>query len=248
MVYRCPECGLELKTKPKFCPACGAPIGVSADPGRKRPRKAADKPVDYKSSKSADKEPSEEKRFVLRETTYGDTDLFDSPGGYKKPAPPSSKPTSESSSDSSKKNHSVSLYLSLAAVILAVAAIILVLIFCVFPSMGQSSSESTDSTQAEQTLAPTEPPTDPPIAGTYQISKFQGKESGVGMVMLKTSTLEMEADYTGKIYFSTIELGEVTLQKGSDSATFMNVDCTYTFDGSILTIDYNGVTLVYKKD
>ncbi len=247
MERKCPVCGLELKTDPKFCPACGASTGFSADSGKKRSKKAADKPADHKSSTNADKEPSEERRFVLRETNYGDTELYDSPGDYKKTDPPSSEPTSGSSSDP-PKYYSVSLYLSLAAIILAVAAIILVLVFAVFPSAGQSSSDPADSTQAEQTLAPTEPPTDPPIAGTYQVYKFQGKESGIGMAMLKISTIEMEADYTGTIYFSTLELGKVTLQKGSDSATFMNVDCTYTFDGSILTIDYKGVTLVYKKD
>lgn len=247
MAQKCPKCGLELKTEPKFCPACGAPTGFSADPKKKLSKKTADKLSDQEASKNADKEPSEERRFVLRKTNYGDTDLYDSPGDYKKPDPPSSDATSEALSDS-PQNHSVSLYLSLAAIILAVAAIILVLIFAVFPSSGQSSSDPADNTQAQQTLAPTEPPTDPPITGTYHVVEFQGKESGVGMAMLKRSTLEMKSDYTGKILFSTLELGAVTLKKGSDSATFMNINCTYTFDGSILTIDYNGITLVYKKD
>lgn len=238
MADKCPKCGLALRSDPKFCPACGAQLTDSAAKHEQDASiKAEDKPAVSGSPENAGLVPSEERRFVLRKTKYGDTGYYEGSTDDEKPAKPSPE---------QERAHPLSLYLSLVAIILSATAIILVLIFAVFPSFSKSTSSDTTA-QTEQTLAPTQPPTEPPITGTYRISEFMGTETGIGMSLLKSSTLEMQSDYTGKILFGGVELGEVTLDRGADSARYMNVDCTYTFDGNILTIHYHGITIVYKK-
>ena len=232
MESKCPACGISVSPNHKFCPACGAPLAKISD--------------------QKDGSENKERRFVLRERRYGDTEMYDhsfeseeksvrKPKKEAKQKEPDKKAEPEGSSR-------VSLYLSLAALVISVAAVVLVLIFSVFPSVNNTASDTSSSTDtAAQTEAPTQAPTEPSIAGTYKVSEWNGDDSNIASKMLKTSTLEMKSDYTGKLTVGGMEFGDVTLEKGSDKAVFMETDCTYAFDGTKLTIDYMGMTLLFKK-
>lgn len=244
MEGKCPACRISVSPNHKFCPACGAPL--------------AKIPEQKKDSENKDR------RFILREGKYGDTEMYDhsfesekkSPRKPKKPVKQEEtvkheetvkqkEPDKKAEPEGSSR---VSLYLSLAALVLSVAAVVLVLIFSVFPSVNNTASDTSSSTDMEeQTEAPTVAPTEPPIAGTYKVSEWNGDDSNIATKMLKTSTLEMKSDYTGKLFVSGMEFGDVTLEKESDKAIFMETDCSYAFDGTNLTIDYMGMTLLFKK-
>ena len=233
MKEKCPACGISVSSDHKFCPGCGTPLATSSEPVKQNAEK--------------------ERRLVLREGRYGDTEMYDH--SVEREDHRSRKPKK---TDKDKKKEpdkkaapagasNASLYLSLAALVISVAAIVLVLIFAVFPSANKASSDTGSSVAEELTEAPTEAPTEPPIAGTYKISEWNGDESNIATKMLKTSTLEMQSDYTGKLTVSGMEFGDVTLEKGSDQAVFMGSDSTYSFDGKNLTIDYKGMILLFKK-
>lgn len=233
MEGKCPACGISVSSNHKFCPACGAPLAASSEPEKQNEEK--------------------ERRLVLRKGRYGDTEMYDHSVGKedhssrkpKKIVKAKKKAPDNSTEPAGAAN--VSLYLSLAALVISVAAIAMVLIFAVFPSANNAPSDTAASDMAEQTEAPTDAPTEPPIAGTYKVSEWNGDDSNIATKMLKTATLKMESDYTGKVTVGSLELGDVSLEKGSDQAYFIDADCTYSFDGNNLTIDYKGMTLLFKK-
>ena len=230
MANQCPKCKMTFEDNPKFCPGCGAPIASAPDDPSKN------EPAEPKQTALAP--PAAEKRvFVLRERKYGDTAQYDDAGDDK---------PNRSDDPAPAPKAGVSLYLSVIALILSIAAIVLVVIFAVIPS-GQSSSDTASPTEPP-TLAPTQAPTEPPIAGSYKVSQIKSDDTGSGVILLRSATLELHSDYTGTLNMSSVKLCDVILDKSSDTVEFMNTTCAYTFDGSILTIDYNGATLVFKKE
>ena len=58
---------------------------------------------------------------------------------------------------------------------------------------------------------------------------------------------ERDADIFIRKYYMLDPYADIALDKETGSARFLNTDCTFRFDGKVLTIDYNDMTLVYKK-
>ena len=141
-----------------------------------------------------------------------------------------------------------SLYLSIAAVALSLTAIVMVVFFSILPSATQAPAESAAAETQAPTAAPTMPPTEPPISGIYAVSQIQGDTSGLRSLMFKNSVLELHSDYSGALTVGSLELCKVSLDRETGSADFMNTDCSFTFDGTMLVINYNGMTLVYRKE
>lgn len=236
MAKICPDCGSVVSDDPKFCPACGASM---ADAEIAAQENIPSDPADTRLSgfDGAATESIPEKRvFVLRRKKYGDTLHFED-----------AEPTAAASSAASDARAHLSLYLSVFALVLSVIAVTLVIIFAILPTAQRADTADTAAT-IPATAAPTQAPTEPPITGMYQLSEIRGEDLGLMSLMLGNSTLQMHADYTGAVMLGSSAIGELTLDKASDAAVLMNSDCAYTFDGKVLTIDYLGRTLVYKKE
>ena len=220
MKNQCPFCGKRYEADPKFCPACGKQLNAS-DPAPE-------------TILSADRQ-----LLIPRPKNYGDTEEYDSSprpdeNGKKEPVPAS--------------GNTLSLLLSVIAIVLAVTAIVLVVIFAILPTSRGDATDAADASAPCAAVTATAAPTDPPIAGVYTASEIKGGGYGIDFALLQSSTIDMDSDYTGKVKALSIEIGDVTLEKGSDKAVFKGVQCTYTFNGKVLTFDYKGVTLVYKKE
>ena len=225
MAKKCPECGISLKNNPKFCPGCG----FLTSPAK----------TDPAAVRKGDKKDSAQRMFYLPEKQYGDTVEYvhhdDSRDGNVKEAAASWKT-------------GASLYLSIAAVALSLTAIVMVVFFSILPSATQAPAESAAAETQAPTAAPTMPPTEPPISGIYAVSQIQGDTSGLRSLMFKNSVLELHSDYSGALTVGSLELCKVSLDRETGSADFMNTDCSFTFDGTMLVINYNGMTLVYRKE
>ena len=240
MTDKCPECGVAFEGKPKYCPSCGA--------AQTHPDEQPYAPVDSKAQttepsaellSAAGDAPPKKRMFVERERAYGDTAEYDDPREYEHKKPDPAQPSAKST---------VSLYLSIVAIVLSVTAIALVIIFAVTPSDRRTDNDDA-SAKTDSAKAPTMAPTEPPIVGIYQLDEIKSEETGLGALFLKGSRIEMHSDYTGTLRLGTIELGDVILEKDSDKAVFMGIDCTYSFNGKRLTIDYPpGETYVYQKE
>ena len=267
----CPDCGLSFEDDTKFCAGCGKPLITLSDEAKpadevrsEQPNTDADEPmpadpapaesvtVEPVAPKSAIDEPATvepaiagseaspegERVFIMREKKYGDTDSFDD------------LHLSEKKPDAQKAHAlraSLSLYFSIFAVVLSLAAMALVIIFVIGPS-GQRQNGTEISAATEATAAPTQAPTDPPITGGYSLTSIQGGDAGLMTLMFTNSRLEVSPDYTGTLSVGGSSIGSLTMDKNSDTAVMLNKDCTYHFDGRVLTLDYSGLTLVYKKD
>lgn len=226
MAKQCPNCGLKAEDAEKFCPACGEPLTGGA------PDEADSAPQGEETPENG-----EPRIFFLRRKKYGDTEQFDDPGeldGDDTAHGPSSLKTD------------LSLYISIFAAVLAIAAIVLVVIFAIIPAQ-QGSKDSDASPSEAATAAPTQAPTEPPIAGEYSLSSVTGERVGFLSYLYRDCYLVMSADYTGSLRFGSGTISDVKLDKDSDKAEFLDADGTYSFDGTVLTIEYRGVTLVFKK-
>ena len=232
MTKTCPECGLSVENDPKYCPSCGAAISArTMELSDELPKTT----LRDESDQVAPRGDEQEKRvFIRRKKRYGDTSQYNDHSSL----------DADSSSELARKV-SLSLYLSITAVVLAIAAIAIAIIFVAMPS-GNSAAAAEKETAAA-TPAPTEPPTEPPITGTYELNELQGQNRNVYSLMLRSSRIQMQEDYTGKVTLGSWELGSVKLDKETNTATFLGLEGKYTFDGKILAIDYREVTLVYKK-
>lgn len=226
MPRTCPDCGLAVDNEPKFCPGCGAPLpAVRSDEQQNTP------------ADSAPSEKKEEKRvFVLRRKQYGDTVHFDEPSADDR--------IEKDSGPAFRAN--LSLYLSVFAIVLSMIAIAMVVIFAVLPANQQAESAPTEAPTAA-TMAPTQARTEPSIAGVYSMSEISGKFPKLYQLMLPDSKIEMRSDYAGSILIGSKIIGRVTLDRSSDKAVMMNSDCTYTFDGTVLTLIDSGTKMIYQK-
>lgn len=236
----CPNCGISTEDAGKFCPACGTPLKAE-EPDPQPVQEDAPQPDADEAAPdelvSADP-PREDRVFILREKKYGDTAEFSDPDGI-------GDKESEQPTAAGKSN--LSLYISIFAAVLAITAIVLVVIFAVIPEHRRSDAADTASDATTATAAPTQAPTEPPIAGVYRLSSIQGEKNLLFSMLVKDGQINMAADYTGTLTVGGTSLSDVTLDKDGDTAVFLGADCTYTFDGSTLTIEYGKMTLVFKK-
>ena len=239
MADNCPNCGTAAQKEQKFCPACGEPL--TTEETASDPPAADPLPEAQEESILADPEPpvspGGERVFVLRKKNYGDTSEFEDPAQPEK--------NEKERHPAAKSN--LSLYISIFAAVLSITAIVLVIIFAVIPADRQAAKADNAPTETAATAAPTQPPTESPIAGTYELSMIDNEKFGLATMMLRGSTLEMNADYTGALMFSGKKVSDVSFNKEDHTAVFMKKDCAYSFDGNTLTIDYQDMTLVYKK-
>ncbi len=232
MTNTCPACGISLEDDPKYCPGCGALLNTAVS------GEQSDASADDAENTGSEQKPSEERVFILREKSYGDTAEYDN--SHEEKDKPSDEPPKAA------KLH-LSLYLSVAALALSLVAVVLVIFFAVIPANERAeNAEPTAPTSAVP--APTQPPTEPPITGSYSLVEIEGEKTGFTVLLLKNTSLEMRSDYTGSLTIGGNEIGKLSLEKGGNSGEFLNLDCAYTFDGKVLTIDYIGLTLVYKKN
>lgn len=218
MAKNCPNCGITVEDDPRFCPSCGQAL-------------TEDKPDDT----SADHQDAEQERiFVLREQNYGDTAQYNEPAEL------------ESEDKNASARSTLSLYLSIFAFVLSLTAIVLVIIFAVVPSDRRAQADPAEPTVA--TTAPTQAPTDPPITGSYSLLQIDGGQKNLFSLMLSSSKLEMRSDFTGELKIGGGSIGTLTLDPENKTAVLMKDDCTYTFDGKRLSINFRDMTLVYQKD
>lgn len=226
MAKICPGCGLSVGDDPRFCPGCGAPLAA----------KTAVEQQNTEADEAQRKRDEQRRRiFVLKRKQYGDTVRFD-------------ETTDEATGEKEKKSAlrtNLSLYFSVCAFVLSLIAVTLVVIFAIVPGE-QRAAESVSS--PAPTVAPTQAPTEPPITGTYDLYEIRGGDLGLLSLLLNSSKLEMQGDYTGSVLTGGRSAGSVTLDQKSDSAVFLDMDCTYTFDSKVLTISYGESTLIYKKE
>ena len=242
MTHQCPDCGITYEGDPKFCPGCGAALRFDErSPYAPEDKKTTVTPDPVQLIDHTEDTDKEQRMFILRKRTYGDTAEYSDDQGYH---------DKEVEKQDDAKKLSLSLYLSVIAIVLSLTAIAMVIIFAILPSNKRADvTDPAASSQPAETRAPTQPPTEPPIVGNYTLAEIKGEDVGISVSMLKTGVLKLYSDYTGVLKVDRFELGDVMLEKGSRHAVFLDTECEYTFDGSkILTFEYKGVTLVYKKE